>query len=272
MQSHGLRKYGIISELKASTDVDYATESLRRLGYAVVDGGYTTTELASFSEAFDRARARSTDELGGPETLAAVDEHNTIRLPLAYEPMFLKLAANVTVLQICKRLIAEYIILNQQNGVINPPRGERYNQGAWHRDLPYQHFVSSRPLAINALFCVDQFTVKNGATQVLPASHKQEEFPSERFVHASANTVEAPAGTFIMLDCMLYHSGGSNRTEYARRAVNHVYTIPMFQQQIHMRSALGDDFVTDAALRKLLGFDVSRPNSISEFISARRSK
>jgi len=86
-------------------------------------------------------------------------------------------------------------VLNQQNGVINPPHSERYNQGAWHRDLPYQHFVSSRPLAINALFCLDQFTIENGATKVLPASHRQEAFPSDDFVQSQATPVTAPAGS-----------------------------------------------------------------------------
>ena len=134
----------------------------------------------ALSEAFERAQQRHVSENGGSEPLGAIDEHNTIRLPLAYEPMFLELATNEKILDICARLIPGYVVLNQQNGVINPPHAARYNQGAWHRDLPYQHFISSRPLAINALFCLDPFTIENGATRVLPASHRQEAFPSDR--------------------------------------------------------------------------------------------
>jgi ectoine hydroxylase-related dioxygenase (phytanoyl-CoA dioxygenase family) len=103
-------------------------------------------------------------------------------VPLAYEPIFLELAANPRILKICRTLVADYVTLNQQNGIINPPNGQRYNQAAWHRDLPYQHFTSSRPLAINALFCIDAFTVENGATKVLPASHREEAFPSDAFI------------------------------------------------------------------------------------------
>jgi len=164
------------------------------------------------------------------------------------------------------------VILNQQNGVINPPHAERYNQGAWHRDLPYQHFVSSRPLAINALFCLDAFTAENGATMVLPASHRLEAFPSDRFVEAEAATIAAPAGSFIILDCMMFHSGGVNLTERPRRAVNHVYSIPLLRQQIDLPNTLGETFVADGDLRRLLGFDVRTPRSVSEYLAGRGKK
>jgi hypothetical protein len=265
-------RYGVIEQATSDTDVELACESIRHLGCAIVDGGYTPAWLASLSDAFEFARERYHSEHGGRESLRAIDEHNTIRLPLAFEPMFLELATNGKILDICSRLVPGYVVLNQQNGIINPPRGERYNQGAWHRDLPYQHFVSSRPLAINALFCLDAFTIENGATKVLPASHRQEAFPSDDFVGANAATVTAPAGSFIVLDCMMFHSGGVNTTGTPRRAVNHVYSIPLLRQQIDLPAALGDDFVNDNALRKLLGYDVPTPRSVAAYFASRGKK
>ena len=156
--------------------------------------------------------------------------------------------------------------------MINPPRSERYNQGAWHRDLPYQHFVSLRPLAINALFCLDPFTIENGATKVLPASHQREAFPSDRFIETEALAIIAPAGSFIILDCMTFHSGGINTTDRPRRAVNHVYSIPLFRQQIDLPVALGETFVADRELRELLGYDVRTPRSIGEYMAGRIGK
>jgi ectoine hydroxylase-related dioxygenase (phytanoyl-CoA dioxygenase family) len=272
MQPGNSGRYGVIEQTMSNTDVEQACESIRHLGYGVIDGGYEPAWLASLSDAFDRARERQQSEHGGIASLRAIDEHNTIRLPLAYEPMFLELAANGKILEICSRLIGAYLVLNQQNGVINPPRAERYNQGAWHRDLPYQHFVSSRPLAINALFCLDPFTLENGATKVLPASHRQEAFPSDQFVEAQAAAVAAPRGSFIILDCMMFHSGGVNTTDQARRAVNHVYSIPLLRQQIDLPNALGDHFVTDPKLRKLLGYDVRTPGSVAEYLAGRIRK
>jgi ectoine hydroxylase-related dioxygenase (phytanoyl-CoA dioxygenase family) len=272
MQSDGPGRYGVNEQTVSETDTDFACESIRHLGYAVIDGGYEPAWLDALSNAFERALRRQYAERGGIEALRAIDEHNTIRLPMAYEPVFLELAANPKILEICRRLISRYVVLNQQNGVINPPRAEKYNQGAWHRDLPYQHFVSSRPLAINALFCLDPFSVENGATKVLPASHRQEAFPSNRFVEAEAATIAAPAGCFIILDCMMFHSGGVNMTDRPRRAVNHVYSIPLLRQQIDLPDALGDKFVTDGKLRQLLGYEVRTPRSVAEYLASRGGK
>ncbi len=73
--------------------------------------------------------------------------------------------------------MSECVVLSQKNGIINPTNAAQYDQGAWHRDLPYQHVIFSWPMATNALFCMDDFTSENGAMNMLPATHKQEESP-----------------------------------------------------------------------------------------------
>jgi len=272
MQNDAPRSYGILERTHSETDVEETCESIRQLGYGVIDGGYSRQWLATLDGAFDRVHESYAAAHGGADALRSIDEHNTIRMPLAHDPLFLELAANSKILEICSRLISGYAVLNQQNGIINPPNAKQYNQGAWHRDLPYQHFVSARPLAINALFCLDAFTLANGATMVLPASHRQEPFPSDHFVRRQALPVAAPAGSFIVLDCMVFHSGGVNATAKPRRAVNHVYSIPLIRQQLDLPSALGDDVTADSKLRRLLGYEVRQPRSVAEYLAGRAPK
>lgn len=165
------------------------------------------------------------------------------------------------------KLIIGRFILNHQNAIINPP-GEPYNQGAWHRDLPYQHYVSSSPLAINALFCVDDFTTENGSTFVLPASHRAAKYPSASYIQKNALQIEARAGQYILLDCMLFHSGGFNRTNAERRAVNHVYTIPYFKQQINLSKLLTNVYINSDYI-ELFGIGLEEPGSIEEYLLIR---
>jgi ectoine hydroxylase-related dioxygenase (phytanoyl-CoA dioxygenase family) len=251
---------------------DEAAEKIRLVGYAVLDGGYTALELEAFSTAFDRARRLLIERHGGLGALRAIDEHNTVRAPLSVDHLFLEIASNDAVLGICRRLMGQYIVLNQQNGIINPPHGIRYNQGAYHRDLPFQHFVSSRPLAVNALFCLDEFTLANGATCVVPASHKEEAFPSDPVVNATEIQLSAPRGSYIILDALLYHRGGVNRTDTDRRAVNHLFSIPLIRPQINLPAVLGPDYTTDEDLRRLLGYDLSFPGSIEAYYATRRKQ
>jgi ectoine hydroxylase-related dioxygenase (phytanoyl-CoA dioxygenase family) len=262
-------RYGVHRQAFSATLVDQSVELIRLLGYAVLDGNYTKEELQGFSSAFDRSLLALYDR-HGRTALAEIDEHNTIRAALALDPLFLQLALNANVLSICRRLVGNYIVLNQQNGIINPAHGQPYNQAAFHRDLPYQHFVSSHPLAINALFCLDEFTCENGATIVVPASHKLEEFPSDATVTASQTQICAPAGSFIVLDCMLYHSGGVNRSERARRAVNHVYSVPIIRPQIDLPAVLGPDYSADPDILRLLGYELRVPTSIETYYAKRR--
>jgi ectoine hydroxylase-related dioxygenase (phytanoyl-CoA dioxygenase family) len=259
--------YGILHQDKVSSPVDEAVEQVRNLGFAILDGGYSASELAAISDAFDQARTHYVQRFG-EDRLRQANEHCTLRALLTHGgETFLKLAFNANLLAALKALIPGKFLLNQQNGVINPPQ-ETYNQGAWHRDLPYQHYVSSRPLAVNALFCIDEFTLDNGGTFVLPASHKSEPFPSDPYIERNAVQVAAKAGSFILLDCMLFHSGGFNRTAAARRAVNHVFTIPYFKQQINLPQNMDASLLT-AEQRELLGFTFTEPPTIESYLARR---
>jgi ectoine hydroxylase-related dioxygenase (phytanoyl-CoA dioxygenase family) len=259
--------YGVVQRETPASVVDEVAETVRRLGYAKFDSGYTAAQIATISSAFDAARAAYVQRWT-QERLRALDEQDTLRAMCTHGgPAFVQLACNPVLLEVLQRLIGGKFILNQQNGVINPP-AQRYNQGAWHRDLPYQHFVSTSPLAINALFCVDSFTQENGATFVLPASHKAGPFPSEAFVRDHAVQVEARAGEFILLDCMTFHSGGFNRTDRPRRAVNHVFTIPMVKQQIKLTGNIDERGLTPEQ-KSLFGFEYPEPASVEAFLESR---
>jgi hypothetical protein len=260
--------YGVTEQRAVVSDLDKASEQLVCLGYCVLDAGYPVSEVDAIRRLFDMTHEQYLRRYG-EELLRELDEHNTIRLPLALEPRFITLATNSRVLDLAARLIRNKFILNQQNGIINPP-GETYNQGKWHRDLPYQHFTSTRPLAINALYCIDEFTAENGATYVLPGSHLQEAYPSDEFVMKEARQVTAPAGSFIILHGMLFHRGGANRTTLRRRAMNHVYTTAFIRQQVDMRSAFTDPAAQPAAVAELLGFKYQIPRTVAEYLQSRR--
>lgn len=262
--------YGILQRGKSESAIDEAAEQVRALGYAILDSGYSASELQSISDEFDRTRERYV-ETYGEAILRSANELYMIRSPLTHGgDVFLRLALNETLLSVLKKLIPGAFILNQQNGIINPPQ-ETSNQGAWHRDLPYQHFVSTKPLAINALFCLDDFTFENGATYVLPASHKSEAFPSSNYVQRNAIQIEAKSGSFIVLDCMIFHAGGFNTTRTARRAVNHLFNIPYFKQQINIPSNMTNSGIS-AEAKDILGFTYVETSSISEYLSTRAGK
>jgi ectoine hydroxylase-related dioxygenase (phytanoyl-CoA dioxygenase family) len=263
--------YGIVERGTASSDVARAAERIRLAGYAVVPGGFTGAEIADLGTRLERVMARQVEEFGGAERMATIGETLTARCPLVYDEAFLTLAAHSGVLALCRELLGDYVILMQQNGVINPS-GQSHTQLAYHRDLPYQHFVSSRPLAISALFCIDPFTIETGATTVIPGSHRMEMFPSDSVAAELDTAVSAEPGSFIVFDSMVFHRAGENRSGQPRRGVNQVFSTPIIAQQISLPDALDGKYAGDPVLARLLGYDVAPSRSVTAWRERRLAR
>jgi len=258
-------RYGVKEQQTANTKLDVHLEEIRVFGYTILDSGFDHVALADFKSRLDNILARQSAEAGDDGVLASIGERNTARALLAYDETFLKLALHPQIQEICRRLLGEYFILMLQNATINPPNEERHHQSAYHRDLPYQHFVSSRPLAVNALLCLDPFSRDTGSTFVLPCSHKAEAFPSDDYVRKMELPITAPVGSFIVFDSMLYHRAGLNISENHRYAINLCYSLPILKQQISLPALLGGKWSENAALARLLGYESEPVHSVLEW-------
>lgn len=256
----GGHSYGVRERTTAAGDTAYHAERIRIAGYTVLDTGFGDADLATLSAHLDALLARQVETFGGPARMAAVGDSLTARCPLVDDELFLTLATHPPLLALVRALLGDYVVLMQQNGIVNPS-DEGHTQAAYHRDLPYQHFVSSRPLAISALFCIDPFRPETGATTVLPGSHRVEQFPADTVAESLDVAVHAEPGSYIVFDAMLFHRAGANRSGRPRRAVNQVFTVPIIAQQISLPAALDGRYADDPALARLLGYDTEPARS-----------
>jgi ectoine hydroxylase-related dioxygenase (phytanoyl-CoA dioxygenase family) len=265
------KAYGVVSQNTLQSDDDLHLEELSIHGFSVVHGVLSQNELAETRKRLDAVYAVQEAELSGSVALDAINEKNLARIPLAYDDFFIRLAAHAKMTGLVKRVLGNYFVLHLQNGIINMPN-EEHHQSSWHRDLPYQEFTSSRPLAVNALYCIDDFSEESGGTWVLPVSHRVEKIPSQQFVDKHAVAVTAPAGSVILMDAMVFHKAGYNRAHFVRRAINHVYTAGILKQQIDLPAALNGKGQDDAFLSMLLGYQAAPPQSVKAFRLQRAAK
>jgi ectoine hydroxylase-related dioxygenase (phytanoyl-CoA dioxygenase family) len=263
--------YGIREREPDGETIAFHAERIRTIGYSVVDSGLDRQDIDRLGASLDAILARQVEEFGGLDRLRTIGDANTVRCPLVYDEAFVELVRPPVLLKLCRHVLGDYVQLMQQNGVINPP-GEGHPQGAYHRDLPYQHFVSSRPLAVSALFCIDPFREETGATDVLPASHLSERFPSDQVTRSLETSIRAEPGAFIVFDSMLFHRAGANRSGRPRRAVNHVFTVPIIAQQISLPAALQGRFADDPELARLLGYEAAPAASVAEWRERRYAR
>jgi phytanoyl-CoA dioxygenase PhyH len=262
-----LKSYGVKEQAAAIDDLAAHAERIRLAGYSVLHGAFDDHDTSDFGARLDDVLRRQAEEFGS-DRLQQIGDGFTARCPLVDEAAFLKLATHPPLLELVRMLLGDYVVLMQQNGVINPP-SQGHTQRAYHRDLPYQHFVSSRPLAIGALFCIDPFRSDTGATLVIPGSHHAEQFPSAEVAASLEISVDAQPGSFLVFDAMLFHRAGENRSGRIRRAVNNVFSVPIIAQQISLPSALNGRYSDDPALARLLGYESAPAASVMEWRTRR---
>lgn len=249
--------YGVLQQIQSETDIDLYVEEIRNNGFAIIEGALSQNELEVYRDKIDRIYQQQQQEFG-LDKLQMIQEKNMCRIPLKYDNYFINIATNDIVLSIVKIFLGEYFILNLQNAIINTPN-EEHHQSSWHRDLPYQNYVISNPLSINALFCIDDFSIETGGTIVVPYTHKTEILPSDRYIQKHAVTAVAKAGSVIVFDSMLFHKAGYNSSNIIRRAVNHQYQIPLLKQFYDFPKVLEGKFSDDLFLSQLLGYTSQVP-------------
>jgi hypothetical protein len=263
--------YGIREREQHGDALAFHSERIRAIGYSVLDSGLSPQAVDRLGSSLDAILDRQVQEFGGLDRLLRIGDAHIARCPLVYDDEFVELVRHPLLLRLCRRMLGEYIQLMQQNGVVNPPNGS-FSQGAYHRDLPYQPFVSSQPLALSALFCIDAFRAETGATTVLPASHLSERFPSDDVIASLETPIEAAPGAFIVFDSMLFHRAGVNRSGRSRRAVNQVFTVPIIAQQISLPAALHGRFADDRELARLLGYEATPAASVVDWRERRLAR
>jgi hypothetical protein len=267
MLDQNVNSYGVLETRDASDPVDLQLEELRRVGCTVLDSGLGEAELDEMRTRLADVYCRQAADLEAA-SLEASDDADVARCPLAYDPCFFDLATSAVLMRFCARVFGDNFVLLQQNGVINRPSKAHY-QLRWHRDLPFQHWVASKPLAIACLFCLDPFDATTGGTYALPGSHRDEAFPSDEFVRAHQRVVTAPAGSFIVMDAMMFHRAGRNSSDNPRVGINHLIGLPFLVQQIDIPRVLDGAHSDDPALARYLGYKWNPAPSIEAWRAAR---
>ena len=262
--------YGRVDQTPEGDLLDRCAEEVALRGFAIVQGIVDPSRLAEWRKRIDDVYRTQEDEFGA-DALDCIQDRDVCRAPLLYDRAFLELAAHPRILAIASRLLGGYHILHLQNAIINRPE-RRHHQTSWHRDLPHQNFVISRPLSINTLIAIDEFSVQTGATEVIPCTHRSERMPSDAFVERHGVVAAMAAGSAVVFDSMLFHRATPNRSAGPRRAINQVYTVPILKQQYDFPAALGSAPGLGDAMEQLLGYGSRVPEDDRHWRRARAAR
>ena len=134
-----------------------------------------------------------------------------------------------------------------------------------HIDYPLSALPTPRPsfpLIANSVWFLDDFTLENGATSCVPASHQRlEAMPEPGVEYTDELQICGPRGSVLIVNGAIWHGSSENRTNEPRVGLLGFFCRSILKpQQAHLKLA-SDEVVSRATptLKRLLGFD-SQPN------------
>jgi ectoine hydroxylase-related dioxygenase (phytanoyl-CoA dioxygenase family) len=92
----------------------------------------------------------------------------------------------------------------------------------------------------NSIWLLDDFTAENGATRVVPGTHRSGQAPREALAdpkapHPQEIKLLAPAGTVVIFNSHVWHGGTLNATDRPRRALHSYFCRRDQPQQLDQR-------------------------------------
>lgn len=153
--------------------------------------------------------------------------------------------------------VCDSIELNLTQAIgIEPGEGAQF----LHRDEELWPFARSFEVMANAMWMLDDFTEENGATRLIPGSHR---WPRDREpLPGEALTAEAPKGSVVLWLGGVLHAGGANRSAAIRRGGGMSYKLAWLTGGERLLLSTPPEVARHLPerLQRLLGYQLHRPN------------
>jgi len=161
-------------------------------------------------------------------------------------------------------LLGEHFIMYAYQSSSLPPYGDNYGSRI-HVDSP--RYIENYQTNIGVIFPLTDFTIKNGATWVLPKSHNQKEQPTEEIFNKHAIQATCNAGDMIIFLGRLWHKAGKNNTSSIRHSITINFCRSYMRQRFDYPRLISQNVLEslNSQGRRLIGMNVRMPTSLDEF-------
>lgn len=175
---------------------------------------------------------------------------------LAKSRLFDALVAHSAVMAACEATLGPGFLLSVAHAILIHP-GEAA-QGLHHDDSFYPLPRPRKALGVSTIWALDDFTEDNGATRIVPGSHR---WNDDRPDDAEASPVLMPAGSLLIFLGTLYHGGGENRSAASRLGLTIQYCPAWARQQENFILGVpaGEVPCLSETVQELIGYGIHPP-------------
>jgi ectoine hydroxylase-related dioxygenase (phytanoyl-CoA dioxygenase family) len=211
-----------------------ASAPARDIAAALGEAGCAIVERLVTPDVLDRARAELQPWLDA--TPVGQDEFSGLRTRrtgglLARSATCRDLVMHPLVLEAVRAVLAHatsmQLHLTQVIAIGPGEPGQMIHRDQWAFD--FFPFPGGYEVQCNTIWAMTDFTEANGATRVIPGSHRRED--RLEFAHADTVAAEMPAGSVLFYTGSLYHGAGANHSRQTRYGVNLTYAVSWLRQE-----------------------------------------
>ncbi|MFP3553212.1 phytanoyl-CoA dioxygenase family protein [Paraburkholderia sp. SIMBA_049] len=249
--------------MKLTIDIEQYDAEMRERGWCIlpraIDSVLIEHMLADLSRAWETCRAIQVRN--GVDADADLTVHHLVGQGQSFMHFIDDMEPLMPYLE---RYFGGRFILNSFGGAINTRDRRSYAQRV-HRDI--RSYSGDLPLLLNTLVMLDDFTADNGATFLLPGSHKDAAKPTDEAFYQDAVQAVAPAGSILIFNSNVWHAGGNNMTDLPRRSVTPMFCKPFIKQQFDYPRAVGYDKGDSlkSHTRQVIGYNARVPATLDEW-------
>ena len=247
-----------LNTFDAGAGADPLAAAIEREGYAIVRGLLDPETLARL--AGELSPHLEATETGDPDAFFGRKTKRFGAL-LSRCPTTRDMIVHPLVLEVADRVLGPYCARYQVHytGVMHIEPSETVQ--AIHRDTglyPIQN--PAPPLTLATMWAVTDFTEENGATRIVPGSHR---WPDGRVPEPEEiKAAEMPAGSLMMYVGSMFHGGGANRSNASRCGVALHYCLGWLRQEENQYLAvpMEEARTFPHQLQCLMGYDLATVN------------
>jgi ectoine hydroxylase-related dioxygenase (phytanoyl-CoA dioxygenase family) len=220
--------------------------------------GYTILEDAIEPELCDALLAdlkRLEVELGIVPAQNVFEGTKTVRIYnlLARGPLYARIPVHEKVLPLVEQVLDKGCLVSSLSSIAIGP--DEVAQPI-HSDDQLIPLPRPRPAIIcNTMWALTDFTEENGATRLMPGTHKKDHSPEPFAPHETIPAV-MKKGSVLVWDGSLWHGGGANKTKERRVGIAMNYCAGYLRQQENQQLGIPLEIARTFSprLRKLCGF------------------
>ena len=230
-------------------------QEIEERGYTIIKNAFDVALADEIRDAL--LQIEKSDDIVPAENL--FEGHRTVRIYnlLARHPIFQKAPINKNILPLVEGVLDEGCLISSLSSIAiasgETPQPIHADDQLIGLTRPH------KPIVCNSMWALTDFTEENGATRLVPGSHKFDQFPEYGpNIHYDTIAAEMKRGSVLVWNGSLWHGGGANTTEERRIGLAVNYCAGFIRQQENQQLGIPLDLAKTFSprLQDLCGFGV----------------